>query len=531
MAQDTNKDQFFPESPLEEYEFPPSYDSSLATGAGPSQPVGSTGAAQGRTIPEHIRFLFTGPTNAEPLLGSRGHDLSVRERVKRVEWVKKGDQIQSTDPKLSDPDLLYDWLRLMAMEPPKVTIQCSGSHMETCEQDTLVMQDGTHQTLKRGETQTIVDFDFTIDLSEIVNHPDNISNIHLYTALPWDITQRGTHRPSYSASYRPPKHYHGPLDNAVYADENELYESLLTSSDGFNTTLPGLPPKPREQKKDRKWKEYRRQKGIPGWVKREDVPEFEQGKGKGKGKNKNQKKDKKGDSEGGSVDLDDQDSDIDVEQARNEGINNIKPNLRAWCQAYCDDRGLLKEFVMKKELCGWDFDGLKSAVNGAILSTGYQSPYVAVNISIDNVAVVVRPNNLLSRALSNPWIYFLSWLFMIYPFIWIWKHFHSLGGAPWDVAFVSYALKFYPPLPSTFPSEPISSASDRLPSLPKLHPELPPKPQLQYGPKGIHYLVGRKEGEWFREWEERIRMGVRMRYKGELQGGTVEETRVELDGY
>lgn len=59
-------------------------------------------------------------------------------------------------------DLLYDWLRLMAMEPPKVTIQCSGSHMETCEQDTLVMQNGTHQTLKRGETQTIVDFDFTV---------------------------------------------------------------------------------------------------------------------------------------------------------------------------------------------------------------------------------------------------------------------------------------------------------------------------------------------------------------------------------
>lgn len=180
MVQDTNKDQFFPDSPLEDYEFPPSYDSSLATGAGPSQPVGSTGEAQERTIPEHIRFLFAGPTNAEPLLGSGAHDLSVRERVKRVEWVKKGNQIQSTDPKLSDrvylafvckgametdrliADLLYDWLRLMAMEPPKVTIQCSGSHMETCEQDTLVMQDGTHQTLKRGETQTIVDFDFTV---------------------------------------------------------------------------------------------------------------------------------------------------------------------------------------------------------------------------------------------------------------------------------------------------------------------------------------------------------------------------------
>lgn len=50
----------------------------------------------------------------------------------------------------------------MAMEPPKVTIQCYGSHMETCEQDTFVMENGTHRTLKRGETQTIVDFDFTV---------------------------------------------------------------------------------------------------------------------------------------------------------------------------------------------------------------------------------------------------------------------------------------------------------------------------------------------------------------------------------
>ncbi|KAE8542197.1 hypothetical protein D1P53_001682 [Cryptococcus gattii VGV] len=452
VIQDINDEQFFPESLPEEHDFPPSYDSSLATAAGPSHPVGSTGEAQERTIPEHIRFLFTGPTNAEPLLGSGGHDLSVRERVKRIEWVKKGDQIQSTDSKLADPDLLYDWLRLMAMEPPKVTIQCYGSHMETCEQDTFVMENGTHHTLKRGETQTIVDFDFTIDLSDIVNHPDNLSNIHLYTAFPWDITQRGTYRSSYSASYRPPKHYHGPLDNAVYADEDELYESLLTSSDGFNTTLPGLPPKPQEQKKDKKWREYRNWKGIPGWVKREDVPEFEKGKDKGKDKDKrkDRKKDKRRGSEGENVVMDNQDSDVDVEQARNEGINNMKPNLRAWCLAYCDDRGLLKEFILKKQLCGWDFDD---------------------------------------------------------------------------------ALKFYPPLPSTFPSEPISSASDRLPSLPKLHPELPPSPQLQYGPKGVHYLVGRKEGEWFREWEERIRMGVRMRYKGVLQGGTVEETRVELDGY
>ncbi|WVR09222.1 hypothetical protein IAU60_006285 [Kwoniella sp. DSM 27419] len=79
----------------------------------------------------------------------------------------------------------------------------------------------------------------------------------------------------------------------------------------------------------------------------------------------------------------------------------------------------------------------------------------------------------------------------------------------------------------------MTSAQDRLAALYKLHPELPENPTLQYGPKGVHYLVGRKEGEWFREWEERIRMGVRTKFQGELRGGSVEvsEAAVGLDGY
>lgn len=43
-------------------------------------------------------------------------------------------------------------------------------------------------------------------------------------------------------------------------------------------------------------------------------------------------------------------------------------------------------------------------------------------------------------------------------------------------------------------------ARDRLPAMFKLHPEVPRNPLLLHGPKGIHYLLGRREGEWFREW-------------------------------
>ena len=45
-------------------------------------------------------------------------------------------------------------------------------------------------------------------------------------------------------------------------------------------------------------------------------------------------------------------------------------------------------------------------------------------------------------------------------------------------------------------------------------------------------MLGRKEGGWYREWEERVRMGVRMRYRGVLEGHRADdEIPPSLDGY
>lgn len=95
-------------------------------------------------------------------------------------------------------------------------------------------------------------------------------------------------------------------------------------------------------------------------------------------------------------------------------------------------------------------------------------------------------------------------------------------------------MKVYPPLPGTYAGEQVDAARDRLPGLFKLHPELPrSRPFLHAGPKGVHYLLGRREGEWFREWEERIRMAVRTCFKGALTNTRVDgdEEPPELDGY
>lgn len=105
-------------------------------------------------------------------------------------------------------------------------------------------------------------------------------------------------------------------------------------------------------------------------------------------------------------------------------------------------------------------------------------------------------------------------------------------GGRYNIARATYNLKPYPPLPSTYPSETIHEAQSRLPGLMKTNPQLPAEPVLRLGPKGVHYLAGKREGEWFAQWEERIKMAAQTRFRGELTlGPTIEPREVSLDGY
>ncbi|ODN91403.1 hypothetical protein L198_05917 [Cryptococcus wingfieldii CBS 7118] len=526
MAQDRKGPLGPPPALEDDFDLPPSYDSSLATAAAPGASSSTAPSGDGhRAVPDHIRFFFTPPVNSEPVSSDERRDATARQRFANVQMVKKGNRIETWDPILSNPNTLYDFIRYMASVPPKVNVRCRGWHMETCERETII--DG--RTVRRGEQTSVIDFDFTIDLTDIIDHSENSAQVHLSTALPWQPAHRGTNSQTYSAAFHPPSrhNHHGR------SREDEQYISLAENEDA-NTTLPGRSLGHREEKQDVEWQTWRTGKGLPVWVDRRDVPEYEEylkNKGKGKGRGSGSVR-LENDSEQPLLDEELSIEGTSISPTQGQGQGHARANLKEWCKAYCADRGVLNEFSLQKDLCGWDLDGVQSAINGAIRSTGYSHPNLEVTLDVDDRVVIVHPNNFLSRILGNSFVYFLSWLFMIYPLIWFWKRWSSRGGAPWDVTVATYALKFYPPLPHTFPSEPLPDAQSRLPSLYKLNPQLPKEPQLVQGPKGVHYLVGRKEGGWFREWEERIRMGVRTRFRGELVGGTVgEDQRVELDGY
>jgi hypothetical protein len=204
----------------------------------------------------------------------------------------------------------------------------------------------------------------------------------------------------------------------------------------------------------------------------------------------------------------------------------------------------MKELVLRKQLYGWDLVALERAIRQAIASTGYDASNARVGIDVTVDEIHVCPDNWFSRAKSSTFGFFMlcliGFLTLVLPVIVLLREFgigernRFIGGGAWKVAYATYGLKAYPPLPGTFTNETLEQARDRLPGMFKLHPYIPKNAAkgLVRGPKGVHYLAGRKEGEWFREWEERIRMGVQMQHKGELRGTIVGDPQMpELDGY
>ncbi|ORX38964.1 hypothetical protein BD324DRAFT_618014 [Kockovaella imperatae] len=471
-------------------DLPPSYDHAVTPG--PSEGSSSAPSAP-RAPPKESLVFFQAPEHAEPLFGQR---TTPEDILADIKFTMKGKHLVTCDARLQNPNVLYDWIRYRALQQPNMVLHCSGRHYEVPERDETVTDRDGVRSRRKGQPEQIVDFDFTVDLGSVYKHPDNTANIHIDTVRSDRPTARGTHELTYAASYSQVGHRDlyapllGPVDAGAVADSS--YISIC-----------------------KEWVPWRLFRGLPPWKRMEDTVEFWEQRGKGK--------------HTARIAL--RDDGFDPEADTRLDGDDTRATLKQWCEKYTSDPSWLKSFVVPIWLWGWNLEALQTAIEGAIKSTGYNSNDVKVQFELEQIVIEVHPPNLLSRAVNTTWVYVLLWMTLLYPLVWIWQRMHTLGGGPYQVSSINYGLKFYPPLPSTFPSETIEAAQDRLGGMYKLHSELPKPAQLAYGPLGVHYLLGRKEGEWFREWEERIRMGVRMRYRGALEGGGEEEAGAGLDGY
>jgi hypothetical protein len=101
--------------------------------------------------------------------------------------------------------------------------------------------------------------------------------------------------------------------------------------------------------------------------------------------------------------------------------------------------------------------------------------------------IIIRPANGLSEALSNMWIKFLLIIVLVYPFIWLFKRFHSAGGGVWNVCGGGYPLKVVRYILPEILVDVGTSGSSRT---------------------NTEEVVGEREGAWFRRWEPTLRSCV-----------------------
>lgn len=208
--------------------------------------------------------------------------------------------------------------------------------------------------------------------------------------------------------------------------------------------------------------------------------------------------------------------------------------LRQWADDYCASKRVLKEFVFMKSIYGWDLGSLERAVRESIIANYYQGD-LKVQFKIEADKVYVRPSTPFSRALSSKFIYVVSWLLLIYPFIWLFKQFHPLGGGVWRVGGAAYNLKQKPTpveepdarpskqlvaLDAPLPDYQVASSSRRAPS---------PAPLSESGPRS-----GMKEGEWFRVWNNTIQGAITAKFNSSTPiviPKTHYRLQTPLDGY
>jgi len=179
-----------------------------------------------------------------------------------------------------------------------------------------------------------------------LDHPDNKANIHLSTVPPDAPSFRGTHLLRYAASYAPE-----PVQNGHY--------QALQSDVEWSLTEAGRTMSSSEKAIRDEYLKWRQGKGLPGWANMEDCEEFWETRGKGK------TVERPGSGPGtGAVALS-SDPDGDTERGeRAEGSlvrhQRNTPGLKEWCEKYCSDPGLLKEFRLQKYVWGWDLAGLEA---------------------------------------------------------------------------------------------------------------------------------------------------------------------------
>lgn len=477
----------------------------------------------------------------------------------QAEYFEVGNEdICSHDPHLnSDGEALYRFILARAQRPPFMRVHIGGTHTEhKTRWVTRTNHDGRSRQELENYSETVTDFSFCVDIKPVI-----------YTTRSSDGTVSGP---------VPIDPIHWSVGDHIPAYRGKMVKEIEAVS------VPGLggvrrekrAAKRKEKKARSRWVEEVSAKGLPPWCEERDV-DFESGNTSSLMTLNGSMSPQLGRGSGSSNPWVESLAEIEKSPLRSS------KTLRQWADEYCASPKRLKEFVYVQELYGWNMEQIESAIRSTILATPYNGD-LEIHFTKHRSKIYIRPDNGLSRMLSNKWLYFLSIIFLIFPFIWLFKRFHSRGGGRWEVCGGAYPLKRWVPLEdeneegrgangdaSLPPYMPYEDATPTYPISSSWHQQQPSTPgssaralartpmsipnagdnpfsappmsrtrstssrvmQTASGPKK---LLGLREGEWFRRWEKTITRAVLVRYQSHEplpEAGAATGSAMALDGY
>ncbi|KAG8712347.1 hypothetical protein FRC08_014725 [Ceratobasidium sp. 394] len=188
-------------------------------------------------------------------------------------------------------------------------------------------------------------------------------------------------------------------------------------------------------------------------------------------------------------------------------------SLRQWADRYCASHKSLKEFSFRKVVYGWNFEQLTEAIRAAIRhGSSVPNQTVTVKFSTSADTIDVRPSTSFSRALSKTWVVVILWIFLIYPFIWLYRR---VRGGRWEVAGFAFPLRAWKHCDGSFPGESATNyrAKTAGDGANVTSGDGTDGRILAESARGVCQLVGVCEGDWFQTWESTIIHCVIMRVR------------------
>ncbi|KAG9019731.1 hypothetical protein FRB90_011002 [Tulasnella sp. 427] len=393
-----------------------------------------------------------------------------------------------------DGEALYRFILEHASIRPSLQVMCKGSHAEWRTRQVTRYEDGKNITSTETYSETVIDFNFTLDVSSaILSDPQGAP---IWIVGDKEAVNRGRRRLEVDA---PPK---------VSMDGQEAPPAdLEVGQPCLNRTWRRRATNA-ETEATKSWRERRQNYGYAPWV-------LIRGQIRGMEATVDAPSDELRDSLANSAHAP---AEHGGQWYDDSYVGHPTKTLRDWADEYCASKRYLKEFKFEKVVYGWNMGALRQAIEATIRDNYAHQGNVQVDWVTEGDHIRIRADNWFSRMLDKTWLVVLLCITLIYPlFIWPFQRFSSRGGGPWEVSGSAFALCRWVHLEDSIPGETVEKYTARCANVASSSKgPMPSKLLFKATPRGISKLVGKREGEWFQDWEETIGSLVRQRYRGDV---------------